>query len=834
MAISRNVIQLARERALFRFTALATPMLKDAEASILENLSVKQSANEIDKLNAASRFLRNEGGLFLRRFESVYRAYLERAMQTMYSDLRLGLSKVSASELTLIDDETVNRQIQVDRLLLRMREADDENLSRLNIMIAQLHGHDEVKERENPFRPYLIAQTLHQVLREKVPDEAVAKVLFDYLSNALAAHLSEYYAAIRAVFEANGVQARLQTRTSKYVASQRYVDPIESSARFNQRVLPGLQRMMEAMQARTAGAAGAPGAGQGLGSGAGPGTGPGSGEPAGQESGPERLQKFVRGLFNPAASSDSLAGTHGQGDGSSAAMGDEASSESVLPPASAELLSRLSQFQQQAARGHFAGGQNAPDPYQLSAFGQQAEQENVSGMERVTIDVVAMLFEYILEDEQIPASLRGLIARLQIPFLKAAMLEPEMLRELDHPARKLLNRMGSAAVGLDPATPVGKKISDEMTGIIRKILTEFDDDIGIFSSSLDKLEASLEEILRHADSNTELSVEAVEAAELDGGRLAAVTKSLQAFMLPLKVDQRVHEFITTTWARVICLQPAENESPEFGATRTLLADLVWSAQEKQDAAERSMLIRMLPDLVKRLKDGLLTIRLPENECKEALDQFVTIHMDVLHLGRHTGVHGLLSLEKLREYFAGFEISAEGPSSEVVAEAAPPQAPEPFDPLARTMSVGAIEVEVFDTQQDPLAQVAPIEPVIQAEVLQVALAQRGASATLDLDAGGTHWYEPDSDWLTQMQLGICVERWFDGAYHLARLTWISKKQTIYMFKLDEDAKTVVYSALSLKKALREGSLQMVESAPVFDRAVESLLQGTQAMPVEARV
>ena len=100
--------------------------------------------------------------------------------------------------------------------------------------------------------------------------------------------------------------------------------------------------------------------------------------------------------------------------------------------------------------------------------------------------------------------------------------------------------------------------------------------------------------------------------------------------------------------------------------------------------------------------------------------------------------------------------------------------------------------------------------------------------LDLEREETPTFESDADWLIHMQVGTCVERWTDAGYKLARLNWISKRKTLYMFMLEDKTLPVVYSASSLIKALREGSVCLMESAPVFERAVETLLSGARSM------
>lgn len=775
MQISKRVFQLAKERALFRFSALVRPMLQDADASLSQSLLTKLSAQDEKNLFSARQFLRQEGKPLLARFETLYRDRLDRAMQTMYQDLRLSLDKVNADDLTLIDDDTVNRQLEVDRLLARMREADDADLGRLNLMIAQMHGHDEVKERENPFRPYLIAQALHQVLRELVPEQTIVKVLFNHLSDALANHLAEYYAAIRNVFESSGIQARLLARPGRLVRHQRYIggsDVLEPLAEEpSPRALPGLHRILELMQNQPAASATQTAGNQAS-----------STQELNELEGGD-LQDFVRKIFNQSKQLDLLNSAEAQQAGLSGSGSSDGSDERGVP-ASDELISRLNQFQQLAAKGQAEAERPLQHQNQLFDIGDQVDAGKASQVERVTIDVVAMLFEFILEDEQIPEGLRRQIGLLQIPFLKAAVLDPALLQRADHPARVLLNRMGSAAVGLDPASPVGQKIAAEMTRIVKKILHEFYDDMSIFPTCLGQLEQALADYFRAADSETSRSVDAIEKAVQVGDRLSGTTDNLQQALLPLRLDKRVSDFITDTWMLVLCREAADIESPANGPYHRLLPELIWSVQPKQSSEERSALIGMLPDLVKRLKNGLLMMHFPEEECHQALDPLVAMHMEVLRGKQSRSGANLFSLDELRKHFSRFSISLDN---------AQPQSAER-----------------------------------QAAAIATALAKDGMSVNLDLTTPEMTPIGSDEEWLGQMQLGICVERWEEGEYQLARLAWIDQNQTLYMFKPEKSTSPAVYSAQALIKALREGSVRLIESAPVFDRAVEAIMLDAQAV------
>ncbi|CAN5457863.1 hypothetical protein BH11PSE11_BH11PSE11_03350 [soil metagenome] len=787
MLITKPVIQLAKERALFRFSALAVPMLKDAADSLTQaREGAKSGADQPAAL--ANQFLRQDGPTFVKRFETSYRDALERAMGTMYSDLRRGPQKVSASQLKLIDDETVTKAIEVDRLLLRMREADDEDLSRLNIMIAQMHGHEEVKERENPFRPYLIAHSLHEVLREMVPDEAAAKILFEHLSNALAKHLSDYYAAIRSVFESSGVQARLLTQPSRMVKHQRYAGnsllEMEESNYFNLRVLPGLQRMSDLLEdglpATEAGSF-SPGATAGNAAQSAPGM---------QVSKASSLQEFVGRIFNQSATTEQTPGAQFLEDDSEAAAaahGRTGPTRSVLPAASTDLVYKLKQFQRLAARGELAINRNAADEYQIFTFGQQIDDSKISRMERTTIDVVGMLFDIIQKDDQLPAPMRQLIARLQIPFLKAAMFNPQLLQQSNHPARQLINRMASTVMGLDPAAPANRKTADEILRIVTKILSAVDADVGIFSECLDEFERFLEEQMRNADSHSLLGAEAIQAAEDVMDQLAATTAVLRDLLTPLRAEKLVFAFIVQTWTHVLCRETLGRRPPFDLRFRKLVPDLVWSVQAKSSPADRTMLMRLLPDLVTGLKDGLLLIGLSEAERAKRLDPFVTLHMDLLRSNRSVERRKMRNLEELREYFSAFVR------------------------------------ELPDTGGKPVEA----SREIQSGAIGMAFRERDVSATLSLDFDIVP-LESDAEWLEPMQTAVHAEAWSDDSYQPVRLVGATNRRTIYMFKREQDGKLIIYSSYSLIKALREGSVRLLESAPVFERAIATLLSDAEAM------
>src|SRR4051812_24570531 len=117
MKVPKRVIQLAKERAMSGFADMARTMLAEAEASLCLPM-LTRSTTEEKGIAAARQFIRQNGKVFLRRIDAFFSSYMDRAMHTMYTDLRMELRNVTADALTLIDEETMTRQIDVDRLVV--------------------------------------------------------------------------------------------------------------------------------------------------------------------------------------------------------------------------------------------------------------------------------------------------------------------------------------------------------------------------------------------------------------------------------------------------------------------------------------------------------------------------------------------------------------------------------------------------------------------------------------------------------------------------------------------------------------------------------------------
>ena len=89
--------------------------------------------------------------------------------------------------------------------------------------------------------------------------------------------------------------------------------------------------------------------------------------------------------------------------------------------------------------------------------------------EKATIEIVALMFQSILAEDRIPTSIRVWFARLQLPVLRVALAEPDFFNSANHPARQLIDRIGSCVMGFDAAAINGTAFETEIKRIVQVI-----------------------------------------------------------------------------------------------------------------------------------------------------------------------------------------------------------------------------------------------------------------------------------------------------------------------------------------------------------------------------
>jgi len=245
--------------------------------------------------------------------------------------------------------------------------------------------------------------------------------------------------------------------------------------------------------------------------------------------------------------------------------------------------------------------------------------------ERATIEIVALLFQSILTEDRIPAVIRVWFARLQMPVLRVAVTEPDFFATIDHPARRLIDRMGACVMGFDSgstAANANEALEKEIKRIVQVVEAYPDTGRRVFQTVLTEFEKFLEHYFSTENEATKRGVSLAQQVEQRETMAIQYTIELRRMLNEVPVQEGVRQYLFHVWADVLA-----TTAVRFGAqgvqTKTMkraAADLIWSASAKVTREERAEVIRRLPLLLKSLREGMASAGMNTEKQDEHIQQ----------------------------------------------------------------------------------------------------------------------------------------------------------------------------------------------------------------------
>ncbi len=758
---SGRMLNDCRDLAMRRLSSALKDMLSQVEEDLFQMaeatydremqnvyLDVRGKAKEKwPSIEAA--FSRN----FVEIFNKKMRGELGTAVQTV---------SISALELKLVGDDDLAASIAMQEIAGRFKEECDDELSVLGERVAMLLGREYLNDDENPISPEAVCEALKRACDEIEGDIKTKLVLFKQVEQYVAKSLHAVYADLnttmvrwnvlpdlkhgyrRAVNASPGKPGARQASAER--AAQQFAQQTEGQSAPD--MFSALQQLMQTQYAG-AGYAQAP-MGANLSSAP---TGP---APA--------SDKFASGFF------DSLTQIQ-RGEMLTAASD---------ATASVGGMSEMSGLPDIGAIGDMV---NVLRQIKASGFAQGMPQ-----MDAITIDIVAMLFDFVFDDAKIPDPIKALVGRLQIPVLKVAMLDKSFFSSRLHPTRKLLDGISRASIGWGEEVDQEDPLYKEISRIVTAIQTGFERDVEIFTQHLGELEAFLHAREAKSDAVAERSAELLQQRETDeiawviAG--AAVSRRLTSDLAP-----GVRQFLLDHWQQVLkelCSRHGE-EHHSYTSAVGAMDDLVWSVTLKANSNERRKLVDTLPTLLRSLHVGLDLIGLAQEQRNQFFDVLVALHSAAVKAGLQAhGEGGLVASDA---------------HADAIAEQAQAQMADmyPINP----------EGELFVTR------------ITQDDVQIEEVALVGATLT-DTDDDIYHIR------VEQLKRGDWVEfRQEEGPTVRNRLAWVSPQRSIYLFTNAQSPRALSISPEALAHQFRNGMADLVMDEPLFDRAVNGVLGSLQA-------
>ncbi len=420
-------------------------------------------------------------------------------------------------------------------------------------------------------------------------------------------------------------------------------------------------------------------------------------------------------------------------------------------------------------------------------------------VDKLTIEIVGMLFDHVLQDEQVPAEIKATLSRLQFPVLKVALVDAEFFASSAHPARRLIDRMATTAAGWEPYGDENQRYRKEVERVVLQVQERFDKDLGLFEQLLEEFDAFIGEMPARETDPVARAKRALEEAEKREVLVINTTIQVRRAFEHVELEQYLREFLVGPWVQALVTATLRDEqTPGFSkAFRQAIHDMVWSVQPKVSADERKRLVSLIPGMTRVLRDGMAMVQMAEREQQEFLKNLMASHaIAVRPVDQATYIRHKVAAGELRQRLDEMKITGNYPVSGV--------------PGGVKISTGALQ----RAAEHHAAQLVVAEPVAAQEPLS-------AEEEADFDGQIAAWER--GSWFNL----------YDGKQQIkVRLRWISPLRTLFMFSNEADKSTRVLSPQTIRSYLKQGWLKPLETVPLTKRLADRVIGEFERSPKQA--
>ncbi|HUD31581.1 MAG TPA: DUF1631 family protein [Variovorax sp.] len=263
----------------------------------------------------------------------------------------------------------------------------------------------------------------------------------------------------------------------------------------------------------------------------------------------------------------------------------------------------------QASASHYAVGNDAlavqQSATELRRRTSELKRRAPTTADKATVEVVALMFQAILSEERIPFSARVWFARLQMPVLRVAIAEPEFFGTIQHPARMLIDRMGSVVMGFDAAAISGSALEGEIRRVVQVIEQYPETGQRVFRLVFDEFVVFLNKYLTQSDA-TQRVMSVAQQVEQKETMAIQYTIELRKMLNDMPVREDIREFLFKVWAEVLAIAALKYgvQDTQTVTLKRAASELVWAASAKPSRPDRARVIQDLPRLLQQLRVGM--------------------------------------------------------------------------------------------------------------------------------------------------------------------------------------------------------------------------------------
>jgi hypothetical protein len=473
------------------------------------------------------------------------------------------------------------------------------------------------------------------------------------------------------------------------------------------------------------------------------------------------------------------------------------------------LLASINEVQRLNALAAVAARSGSPTAASISERDEAQLRAHVAEratkqIDKLVIELVGMLFDRIHQDKHLPAEIKTALSRLQFPIMKVALSDSELFVSPLQPARRLMDRIASTAIGWIPEGEENQRYLGEVNKAVDTVVVAINEGPTIFEKALEEFEKYLNEERVRDDDPITRAKRALEEAETREVMSINAAIAIRRAFDGVQLESYLREFLLETWVKVLVAATLrERTQPDFARKfRDMVPDLVWSVQPKINPEDRKRLVKTIPAVLNSLREGLQLIEHPPTQTQEFFTRLMSSHAQAVKAlevayGAAPAVDTGLIKKRLDEI--------------KIVEPPPPMEGEdepltiPASAVRSAAAANHAEVNVLDSPPTVAPEeMIPVEKMSDDQIDEM----------IDQWERGS-WFD--------LYTGQQVER--------VRLRWISPRRNFYLFTSAETGKAHSLTPLVLRGYVRAGRIHSAESAPLFERMVGDLMRDLGAPAAE---
>lgn len=549
--------------------------------------------------------------------ETGFRQALHNSFRALASERGNGVldnQDIDIDSLALVNEDEVETGVAIDNMARRVRGACEQQLRIFNHRLEYLfEGRREFGERHNPLEPRQVAECFRECVDRLEMDIRSALIVFKLFERMVLSEIGFVVSEANQCLVDAGILPDLKAppiRPVRQPGAGRPSAPSSSVAEVadGAQMFGLLQELLSALRLPGSGAAGgAPGL-------------IGDMPPVPVGDGPTNIAVMHNGV--PVVNGMPLApGTQ------------------VSPVNSSDLMGMLNRLQRLESSIEAREHLNTPEDVDVRAglsslLESELGSDSVHALEQADDDVinlVSMLFDFILDDQGLATEVKALISRLQIPLLKVAISDKRFFSNDDHPARQLLNTLARAGAQWSPAQGLDDELYQQIEQAVFRILNDYEEDVSLFATLLAEFGDFFQRQTQHTE-RVEARLREVEEgrARADSARLA-VADVLDARMAGRPLPVLAVRLLRQAWQQVLyltCLRDGE-QSENWTRDVKVVDAVVWSVLPHQEQAALERLKTLSPKLLNSLKGGLERISYDALETRDLLAGLQQLHQQLL-------------------------------------------------------------------------------------------------------------------------------------------------------------------------------------------------------------